>query len=56
MYARQHRQPWEDSTLDTLLPRWHTGLDHAAISRAFEFVQTIDADRVIALVVENVKT
>jgi tetratricopeptide (TPR) repeat protein len=36
MYARQHRKPWEDSSLDTLLPDWRTWPDAAAICEALE--------------------
>ena len=53
MYARQHRTPWEDSSLDTLLPGWREGRERVAIERAFEEGQVMEAERVIALVVDD---
>ena len=35
LYARQGRKPWEDSSLDTLLPGWQAGPDQPALAAAF---------------------
>src|SRR5205085_2690781 len=34
MWARQKRKPWEDSSLDTLLPGWREGPEYSALNEA----------------------
>ena len=48
LYAQQGRKPWEDSSLDTLLPGWRTGPDAAALSDAFEAGQSMPAEPALA--------
>jgi tetratricopeptide (TPR) repeat protein len=47
LWARQKRKPWEDSSLDTLLPGWRDWPDAAALTAAYEAGQTMSADRAI---------
>ena len=48
MYVRQQRQPWEDASLDTLLPGWRDRPDHAAINAAFEAGQALTSEQAVA--------
>lgn len=52
MYARQKRTPWEDSTLDTLLPGWQSRPEHAALADAFAAGQAFTNDQAIAYALE----
>ncbi len=52
MYARQHRKPWEDSALETLLPGWRAGPDAAALEAAYAVGQALPADTAIAEALE----
>jgi tetratricopeptide (TPR) repeat protein len=36
MFARQQRTPWEDTSLDALLPGWRAGPNAAALSSAYD--------------------
>jgi hypothetical protein len=53
MYTRQKRVPWEDSSLDTLLPGWHERPDHPSILRAFEGGLTLSAEQAMALSLDD---
>jgi tetratricopeptide (TPR) repeat protein len=44
MYARQGRKPWEDSSLDALLPGWSSGGQRAAIAAAYAAGQAFTND------------
>jgi predicted ATPase/DNA-binding CsgD family transcriptional regulator len=48
LYARQKRKPWEDSSLDTLLPGWRQRADRAEIEAAFGAGQTMTGEQAIA--------
>jgi predicted ATPase/DNA-binding CsgD family transcriptional regulator len=48
MYARQKRPPWEDSSLDTLLPGWREGPDAAAIQQAYDAGQAMTSGEAVA--------
>ena len=48
LWQRQGRKPWEDSSLDTLLPGWPDRPDQAAIAEALEHGQAMGADEVVA--------
>jgi predicted ATPase len=45
MYARQKRKPWEDSSLDRLLPGWREGPDQKMIVAAFAEGQAMTLDQ-----------
>jgi predicted ATPase/transcriptional regulator with XRE-family HTH domain len=47
MYLRQHRKPWEDSSLDTLLPGWREGPDKGLLLVAYEAGQAMPADQAV---------
>jgi tetratricopeptide (TPR) repeat protein len=49
MTARQGRQPWIDSSLDTLVPGWRLSGDQAAIETAYRAGQAMPADDAMAL-------
>ena len=49
LYARQRRNAWEDSSLETLLPGWQAGPDQAAIARAFAAGQAMDTEEAVAV-------
>jgi hypothetical protein len=49
MYARQKRNPWEDSSLDTLLPGWREGLEPDAIEEAYQAGQAMSTDEAVAM-------
>jgi predicted ATPase/DNA-binding CsgD family transcriptional regulator len=48
LYARQGRKPWENSSLDTILPDWRNGPQAAMINSAFEAGLAMGADEAIA--------
>ena len=48
LYAKQHRNAWEDSSLDTLLPGWREGPDQAAILNAFEAGKAMQPEQMVA--------
>jgi tetratricopeptide (TPR) repeat protein len=48
LYARQKRKPWEDSSLDTLLPGWRERADRAEIEAAFEAGQALTSEQAVA--------
>ena len=48
LYARQGRKPWEDSSLDTLLPGWQAGPDQPALAAAFAEGLAMTAEPAIA--------
>jgi hypothetical protein len=49
MYAKQRRKPWEDSSLDTLLPGWRVNPDQPALASAFEAGKIRPANEIRAL-------
>ncbi len=49
LYARQRRNAWEDSSLETLLPGWQDGPDQAAIAHAFAAGQALPVEATVAL-------
>jgi predicted ATPase/DNA-binding CsgD family transcriptional regulator len=53
MWTRQKRKPWEDSSLDTILPGWREAPDQAALTAAFEDGQALSADQAIALALDE---
>lgn len=54
MWARQKRKPWEDSSLDTLLPGWRDGPEHQAILHAFEAGQAMNTDEAVAYALDDI--
>jgi predicted ATPase/DNA-binding CsgD family transcriptional regulator len=48
LYAALNKQPWEDASLETLLPGWHTRPDQAAIWQAYKEGQAMNAERAVA--------
>ena len=48
LWARQKRQPWEDSSLDTLLPGWRDGPKVAALAAASDAGQAMSAEEAMA--------
>ena len=48
LWKRQSRAPWEDSSLDTLLPGWRVGPDREAILTAYEAGQNMNAEQAAA--------
>lgn len=48
IYARQARKPWEEASLDALLPGWRDEPDCAVISKAIEAGQAMTADEAVA--------
>jgi predicted ATPase/DNA-binding CsgD family transcriptional regulator len=48
LWKKQGRRPWEDSSLDTLLPGWREGPDQAAIFSSFEAGQAMNAEQATA--------
>ena len=56
LYARQKRKPWEDSSLDALMPGWSEGPDQAPISAAFEAGKAMNAEWSLALALHNPST
>jgi predicted ATPase/DNA-binding CsgD family transcriptional regulator len=48
MYARQQRTPWEDASLDTLLPGWREQPDQVDIHHAFKEGTLMSSERAIA--------
>jgi len=48
LYASTGRVPWEDSTLDTLLPGWHTRADQATIWQAYKNGQAMAPEQAVA--------
>ena len=48
IWAIQGRTPWEDVTLDTLLPGWRDGPDRAAIEAAFSEGRAMDTEQAVA--------
>ena len=48
LYASTGRTPWEDSSLDTLLPGWRDRLNQGMISRAFETGRIMSVDQMVA--------
>jgi predicted ATPase/DNA-binding CsgD family transcriptional regulator len=49
LYARQGRYPWEDTTLDTLLPGWPDRSDRAFIEQAYAAGQSMSVDQAVAM-------
>ncbi len=49
LWARQRRNAWEDSSLETLLPGWQEWPDQAAIAQAFAKGQAMDTNEAVAL-------
>ena len=48
LYALSGWPPWEDSSLDTILPGWRESSDAPAISAAFEAGLAMNAEQAIA--------
>jgi predicted ATPase/DNA-binding CsgD family transcriptional regulator len=48
MWAKQKRKPWEDSSLDTLLPGRRDGPDQMAVSKAFADGQVLTSEQAVA--------
>jgi predicted ATPase/DNA-binding CsgD family transcriptional regulator len=48
MYARQQRPPWEDSSLDTILPTWRDGPEAEVIQQAYDAGQAMSSDEAVA--------
>ena len=48
LWKKQGRIPWEDSTLDTLLPGWQAGPEAAALTQAYDAGQALSADEAMA--------
>jgi len=48
LYARQGRKPWEDSSLDKLLPGWQAGPDQPVLAAAFAEGLVMTAEPAIA--------
>jgi tetratricopeptide (TPR) repeat protein len=46
--AQQGRQPWIDTSLDTLMPGWQMGAGASALAAAYEAGQAMRADEAIA--------
>ncbi len=53
LYARQGRKPWEDSSLESLLPGWRERPDQDSIMSAFETGLTMSVDEAIDLVLNE---
>jgi len=53
MYAKQQRNAWEDSSLDTLLPGWRDEPDAGAISAVFEAGLAMNADQAMAYALDD---
>ena len=49
LYARHGRKPWEDLSLDTLLPGWSAGPDQALIAAAYADGQALAVEAAVAL-------
>jgi tetratricopeptide (TPR) repeat protein len=47
MYARQSRKPWEDTSLNTLLPGWREKLEQAAIQQAYEAGKAMNSEEAV---------
>ena len=52
-YALSNRKPWEDSSLDTILPGWREGPEQPAILQAFEAGQKMSVEQAVAYVLES---
>jgi tetratricopeptide (TPR) repeat protein len=48
MWTRQKRKPWEDSSLDTLLPGWRDRPEAAVIQQAFDEGHSMSSDEAVA--------
>ena len=48
LWTRQKRKPWEDSSLETILPDWRDGPDAAALTAAFEAGLAMSGDEAMA--------
>ncbi len=53
LYARQHRKPREDSSLDTILPGWRAGPQQAALLQAYQAGQALPYDQAAALALDD---
>jgi predicted ATPase len=53
MFVRLKRPPWEDTTLDTLLPGWREGPLQADIAEAYEAGQAMSTKDAVALALED---
>ena len=47
LYAKGDREPWEDSSLDTLLPGWRDRQDRETILQAFEAGRAMNPDQAL---------
>jgi tetratricopeptide (TPR) repeat protein len=56
LYARQGRKPWEDSSLDTLLPGWQAGPDYIAITQAFQAGLAMPVEAAVAYALDEAAT
>jgi predicted ATPase/DNA-binding CsgD family transcriptional regulator len=48
LYARQKRKPWEDASLETLLPGWREGPNRDAIQAAYDAGLAMSSDEAMA--------
>jgi predicted ATPase/DNA-binding CsgD family transcriptional regulator len=48
MWVKQKRKPWEDSSLDSILPGWRDGPDRDTIQAAYAAGQTMSGDEAVA--------
>jgi hypothetical protein len=53
LYAKQRRKPWENSTLDMLLPGWREGPDHEPIQAAYKAGQAMTSEQAVAYALGN---
>ena len=53
LWARQKRKPWEDSSLDTILPGWRERPDALAITEEFEAGLALSGDEAVAYVLSD---
>jgi tetratricopeptide (TPR) repeat protein len=52
LYVRQGRNPWEASSLDTLLPGWQAGPEQTALAQAYAAGQTMSVEAAVTLASE----